>query len=110
MKKASVVIANVITNFETQFPFEGSVGIVVLKQNGRHLQSVFLVARMFDKTIQSSIENHIVMVGSDVVHIRRADPDGEKANCEKSQTFDPKKYMMDTMFANRVGFDTTNEE
>ena len=69
MKKASVVIANVITNFETQFPFEGSVGIVALKQNGRQLQSVFLVARMLDILIQCSIPNDIVVVGNDVVHV-----------------------------------------
>ena len=69
MKKASIVIANVITNFETQFLFQGSVGIVVLKQNGQHLQSAFLVARMLDIAIQCSIPNDIVVVGNDVVHV-----------------------------------------
>ena len=69
MKKASFVIPNVITNFETQFPFQGSVGIVALKQNGQHLQSMFLVARMLDTAIQSSIPNDIVVIGNDVVHV-----------------------------------------
>ena len=69
LKKASFVIANVIRNFETQFPFEGSAGIAVLKENGRHLLSAFLVARMLDMTIQSSIANNIVVGGDEIVHV-----------------------------------------
>ena len=69
LKKATFVIANVIRNFETQFPFEGSAGIAVLKENGRHLLSAFLVARMLDITIQSSIANNIVVGGDEIVHV-----------------------------------------
>ena len=84
LKKATFVIANVIRNFETQFPFEGSAGIAVLKQNGRHLLSAFLVARMLDITIQSSIANNIVVGGDEIVHVGQIRI-GQIATCHRNE-------------------------